>query len=89
VVVVSCPRTGDYRVVSDSNGEFSAARLSMLAGGCSLRAEKRGYRGEVVRPDGTCGACTVEVPLILECAPLAETPDAGAEADEPPLDPAR
>ena len=68
-VVVSCPRAESFRIVPDADGEFSLKWLSLRAGGCSFRAVKQGYRGTVFRFDGTCDACTVEVPLVLECAP--------------------
>lgn len=68
-VVVSCPRAESFRLVTDAEGGFSVKWLSLRAGGCTFRAEKDGYIAAVFRFDGSCDACAVEVPLVLECAP--------------------
>jgi hypothetical protein len=68
-VVVSCPRAESFRLVTDAEGGFALKWLSLRAGGCSFRAKKDGYLAAVFLFDGSCDACVVEVPLVLECAP--------------------
>lgn len=67
-IVVDCARGEPSSAVSDDRGEFWVKRLSMSSGGCEVSADAAGYRRATVRPESSCDACAVEVPLTLECA---------------------
>lgn len=67
-IVVECSRGEPSGTVTDGQGEFWVKRLSMSSGACAVRADAAGYRRATVRPESTCDACTVEVPVTLECA---------------------